>query len=391
MPLKIGLLGVEDPAKISSYSGVPFHLAHFLRQRGHEVRICGPYPLRYQRLLLLLNRFLYRVTKIHIVWERFPLITRQYRKIIERYARENPDLDLFLATSVFYVDGPDIKMPLFVWGDTTAQGVMGLYPYYTGITKSMVEQSHAVEQRGLVACKGAIFSSDWAAQTAIESYDVDPAKVHVITYGANILESPDAGALERFLVERVAMPWTVILVGADWKRKGVDKAIAAVGVLRERGLSVRLRIVGCRPPATVQVPDYVDVLGRIPKSTPEGQKRYYEMLQTSHAFILPSIAECAAVSLVEANAYGLPVVASDAGGNPSLVKEGQNGYLCSAADAAEVWADALEKILGERTEYEKFSRKAFALYHSEFSWEIAVSRFERLIGKILSDQPVEIS
>jgi len=391
MTLKIGLLGVEDPAHILSYSGTPFHLAHFLRLRGHEVRICGPYRLRYKGLLLLLNRFLYRFTKTHIVWERFPLIARQYREVIERYARANPDLDLLLATSVFHVDRPDIKIPLIAWGDTTVQGVVGQYPYYTGISKSMIEQSHAVEQRGLEACTGAIFSSDWAARTAIESYDVDPAKVHVITYGANILSSPDTEALERFLVERAAMPWTVILVGVDWKRKGVDKAIAAVGVLRERGLDVRLRVVGCRPPAGVQVPDYVEVLGRIPKSTPEGEKRFYEILQASHAFILPSVAECAAVSLVEANAYGLPVVASDIGGNPSLVKEGENGYLCHPTEAAEVWADALGKILGERAEYERFSRRAFALYHSELKWEIAVSRFEMLMEKILSDQPVEIA
>lgn len=391
MRLTIGLLGVEDPADVRSYSGTPFHLAHFLRQRGHDVRICGPYPLRYRRILLFLNRLLYRLTKTHLVWERFPLITRQYRKIIENYARANPDLDLLLATSVFYVDSANVRIPLIAWGDTTAQGVIGLYPYYTNIGQSMIAESHAVEQRALTACTGAIFSSEWAARTAIETYDVDPAKVHVITYGANILDSPDAEALERLLLERAATPLTIILVGVDWKRKGVDKAIAAVGVLRERGLPIRLRVVGCQAPAMVQVPDYVDVIGRVPKSTPEGQKRFYELLQTSHAFILPSVAECAAVSLVEANAYGLPVVASNTGGNPSLVQEGLNGYLCDPTAPAEVWADALRKILEDRPTYEKISRSAFALYHSEYRWDIAVIRFERLMQQILQDRRVELS
>ena len=383
MSLKIGLLGVEDPSDVRSYSGTPFHLAHFLRQRGHDVRICGPYPLRFRKSLLFFNRLLNRFFGKHIVWERFPLITRQYRSVIDNYVRANPDLDLLLATSVFYVDKGDTRLPLVAWGDTTVQGVLGLYPYYSGISHRMIEQSQAVEQRALAACTAVIFSSDWAARTAIETYIVDPAKVHVITYGANILESPDAAGLEQLLLERAAKPLTVILVGVDWKRKGVDKAIAAVSVLRERGFEVRLKVVGCKAPAETQVPGFVEVLGRIPKSTPEGNTRFYDLLQTSHAFILPSIAECAAVSLVEANAYGLPVVASNTGGNPSLVKEGVNGHLLDPGAPSELWADALQKILADPADYSRQARNAFALYQEEFRWPVAVMRFEQLVQQLL--------
>ncbi len=391
MSLKIGLLGVEDPSSVRSYSGTPFHLAHFLRERGHDVRFCGPYPLRYRGLLIFLNRLLKRFAGRHFVWERVPLITRQYRRIIERYASENPDLDVLLATSVFYVDAARTHIPLIAWGDTTVQGVMGLYPYYTGISKWMIDQSQAGEQRSLAACAAVIFSSDWAARTAIETYDVDPAKVHVITYGANILESPDSEALDVLVAQRMLTPWIVILVGVDWKRKGVDKAIAAVGVLRQRGFEVRLKVVGCKEPANTFVPDYVEVLGRIPKNTPDGKRTFYELLQTSHAFVLPSIAECAAVSIVEANAYGLPAVASNTGGNPSLVREGVNGYLCDPSAPAEVWADALQKIIGDRSDYERQAREAFSLYQSEFCWPVAVTRLEQVLLNILPEKKSELA
>ena len=387
MAYKIGLLGVEDPSDVRAYSGTPFHLAHHLRAQGHEVRICGPFKLKHQRLIFHLDRLYRKLTGRHIVWERTPLITRQYAKLIDQYADANRDLDFLLATSVFYVDRAKTLKPIFAWSDTTVEGVLGLYPYYSNITARMIRQSHAVEERGLEACTAAIFSSHWAAQTALRTYKTDPRKVHVITYGANILDSPDSDQLDLILEQRWTKPRIVVLVGVEWERKGVDKAIAAIGVLRDRGLEIRLRVVGCKAPSGVQVPDFVDVLGRIPKSTPEGRERFYQLLQTSHAFVLPSVAECAAVSLIEANAYGIAVVASDTGGNASLVRVGENGYLCDPTASPETWADALEKILGDPAECERISRSAFSLYHTEFSWDVAVKRFEKMVQKQLT--PVE--
>jgi glycosyltransferase involved in cell wall biosynthesis len=319
------------------------------------------------------------------------LIARQYKRVIEDYARANPDLDIFLATSVFHVGPAKTQIPILAWGDTTVQGVMGLYPYYSNITEKMIEQSHAVEQVGLSACTSIIFSSDWAAQTALNAYEVDASKVHVITYGANVVETPDIEAFEQLLRARLAQPAVVTLVGVDWKRKGVDKAISAVGVLRQRGMQVRLRVVGCKAPASVTVPDYVDVLGKIPKVTSGGQESFYDQLKTSHVVVLPSVAECAAVSLIEANAYGLPVVASNVGGNPSLVRKGRNGDLCDPTASAELWADALEGILKDPQTYERLSRESFALYHGEYSWDMAISRFERLVETVISSSANELT
>src|SRR5271170_6017081 len=99
--LKIGLLGVEDPTDVRSYSGTPFHLAHFLRAAGNDVRMLGPYPLRYRIFVRMHNRLRQQSTRKAVLWERHHLITHQYPGIVRRYADQNPDLDLLLATSVF--------------------------------------------------------------------------------------------------------------------------------------------------------------------------------------------------------------------------------------------------------------------------------------------------
>jgi glycosyltransferase involved in cell wall biosynthesis len=378
MPLKIGLLGVEDPVSMKTYSGTPYHLIHFLRMAGHEVRPCGPYPVHYRSWVDRMDRAMRKYTGKHLVWERHPLITRQYARIVDAYAAANPDLDLFLATSILYADKRNSTIPIFAWGDTTVAGVLDRYPYYSDIPDWVIRQSHELEQRGLDACEEVVFSSQWAADVALENYNLRADKVHVITYGANLLSSPSRFELETILDSRVDKPLTAVLVGVDWNRKGVELAIQAITQLRDWSFDVQLKVIGCSPPVGRVLPEFVTAFGRIAKDTVEGRQRFYSMLQQAHVFILPSVAECAAVSLAEANAFGIPVVASDIGGNGSLVRQGVNGFLCSLEDPATHWASSLQRIIAGDEPYRMQCIRAFDFYRHHLSWEHAVERFQQL-------------
>jgi glycosyltransferase involved in cell wall biosynthesis len=52
-----------------------------------------------------------------------------------------------------------------------------------------------------------------------------------------------------------------------------------------------------------------------------------EILKTIDVFVLPSLAEGIALTLLEAMASGLPVIATNVGGNPELIDSGVNGQL----------------------------------------------------------------
>jgi glycosyltransferase involved in cell wall biosynthesis len=66
------------------------------------------------------------------------------------------------------------------------------------------------------------------------------------------------------------------------------------------------------------------------------------LLGRASLFVLPSISEGISLTLLEAMARGLPVIATRVGGNPEVVAEGETGILVPARDAAAMAAAILQ-------------------------------------------------
>ena len=71
------------------------------------------------------------------------------------------------------------------------------------------------------------------------------------------------------------------------------------------------------------------------------------LLPAMDVFALPSLTEGLSIALLEACAAGLPVVASDTGGNPEIVRQGANGLLFPTNDGGALRASLL-RLLGDR-------------------------------------------
>ena len=73
------------------------------------------------------------------------------------------------------------------------------------------------------------------------------------------------------------------------------------------------------------------------------QDRIEVWLKMLDVFVLPSLSEGTPMALLEAMAQGLPVVASNVGGIPSIIRSGYNGILTEPANQQQL-VDAISMI-----------------------------------------------
>ncbi len=102
-------------------------------------------------------------------------------------------------------------------------------------------------------------------------------------------------------------------------------------------------------------------------------------------FVLPSLAEGISNTILEAMASGLPVVATDVGGNPELVESGRTGRLVPPADP-ESMADAIRAYLDDREMCAKHGRSARATVERRFSMEAMVAGYMDVYDRMLQAQ-----
>lgn len=115
-----------------------------------------------------------------------------------------------------------------------------------------------------------------------------------------------------------------------------------------------------------------------------------EQLQRMDIFALPSLAEGIPVTVLEAMATGLPVVASRVGGLPELVIDGETGTLIPPGDA-DALADALAGYLRDPDRLRDEGRRARDRAEQSFSLGTMVSRYSELYGELLRTRGYELA
>ena len=205
------------------------------------------------------------------------------------------------------------------------------YPRFRNLTRGARREADELERAAISRSELLIYPTNWAARSAIEDYGADPAKVHVLAYGANMTTAPTR---EAAIAPRQNSPCKLIFVGVDWSVKGGAIALDAYRRLRGAGVEAELTIVGCVPPDPIEDPG-VSVIPFLDKNDPEQQRRLSELYLGADFLILPTRCECYGIVFCEASAHGLPSITTATGGVPDVVRDGTNGYALAASAGGE--------------------------------------------------------
>jgi sugar transferase (PEP-CTERM/EpsH1 system associated) len=105
------------------------------------------------------------------------------------------------------------------------------------------------------------------------------------------------------------------------------------------------------------------------------------LLQALDIFVLPSLAEGISNTILEAMATGLPVVATDIGGNPELVVDGQTGWLVPR-DNPRALAEALAAYVDEPARMRAHGAAARERVESQLSLSRMVEQYDQLYTRL---------
>jgi glycosyltransferase involved in cell wall biosynthesis len=169
----------------------------------------------------------------------------------------------------------------------------------------------------------------------------------------------------------------ILLLGAPWYLKGADILVDAFRRLAPDFPGVRLKIMGHFPDRSL-LEAVIDGAERIEILPSKHYKETLGILSRASILVLPSRCEGMGRVLLEAMAAGIPVVGSDIGGIPTLIRHGENGFLFPVGDVSALEA-RLRQLLSDRELRERMGKRGYESAHTDFDEQVYVDRFVQMI------------
>ncbi|MGD8266629.1 MAG: HAD-IIB family hydrolase [Desulfobacterales bacterium] len=132
--------------------------------------------------------------------------------------------------------------------------------------------------------------------------------------------------------------------------------------------------------------DKYDLYGRmaIPKKHDfefEVPALYRIAAESRGVFINPALTEPFGLTLLEASATGLPIVATNDGGPNDIIENCENGILVDATDSAAI-AAALKKIIADPALWENFSKNGILNARKYYTWESHAASYVQAVTRL---------
>ncbi len=365
--MKICYPTLYDASDLREWSGLGYFIQDSLRKQGAEVQLLGNLKIRNE-LFQKIKRKYYELLRHQIYRiERNPDIVAHFA--IEIKERINPDCQLVFSPSSIPVALLDIDLPIVIYTDVTFHLMKDYYPEYKKYCRETKRDAEKMEYEALQRCSLAIYSSTWAARSAIEHYSVPEKKVKVVPFGANTTSPFDKSSVQEVIQKRNFDVLKIIFISNYWERKGGDIALEVVKLLNEKGVKTELHLIGKIPDKNF--PDFVYNHRFVDKNSTDGMKTFIRLLSSCHFLILPTRADCTPIVFNEANSFGLPCIATHTGGIPEIIHDDVNGFTFSLEAEASEYADRIADVFLNREKYLRLAFSSYEEYEKRLNWDVA--------------------
>ncbi len=346
-----------------------------LARRGHQVHfICAEVPWRF-------DHFVENIFFHEVEWRDYPLLEHSSyalalaSKMVEvaRYQQ----LDLFhVHYAIPHATSAHLAREILIAGNEAAPKLITTL-HGTDIT--LVGSDHSllpITRFSIERSQGVTTPSEYLRFATYEKLGLPPAvPIEVIpnfvdTDSYAPLPERDRRRLKRILhnsnfrplkraddVLRVfsqvneKIPCELVFIGDGPERSRVEKMV------HELGLAAEVRFLG-------------------------KQHNVADVLKQGDVFVLPSVTESFGLAALEALSCGVPVVASDVGGLPEVIQNGECGFLTPLGDLAAM-SDAIVRMFSDEDLHARMSIAARKTALEHFQRKPMIDRYEAYYRKVL--------
>ena len=276
-------------------------------------------------------------------------------------------------------------------------------------TRYNITRRIEAEEDTLAIAERVITSTHHEIEEQYEIYDhYQPERMRIIPPGTNLTrfkppqddeaDTAIADEVRRFL--RYPHKPVILALSRPDPRKNIETLLVAYGESRQLQTMANLVVVaGTRDDiedmdegaqevlkSLLLAIDHYDLYGHIaiPKhhSWQDVPLLYRLAAASGGVFINPALTEPFGLTLIEAAASGLPVVATEDGGPIDILTNCNNGLLVDPLDS-HAMAEALIKILSDNTGWQRMAANGIAGVHEHYSWQAHAQRYVTVVKPML--------
>jgi glycosyltransferase involved in cell wall biosynthesis len=359
----------RDPLE---WSGVPFNFSRALRSQLEQLIILAPLSPPFLRDTQLKAHH-YRQRGLWYLPERDSVLLRRRAERANVLLQEHSDAEVIFVTHPPDAAFLKTTIPIAIIHDSTWRQYTSTYPDLLNmpLAEETYESGCLLERVAYENARWLFPFTCWAAQAIGAEYPHINALVCPVLPGAGT----DTPALQRAITthvrDRSDPKPTLLFVGRDGRRKGVDIALDVHLCLQSRGVHSRLALVGVDDLSMLQANNATDVVTYpfLNRGSPADAIVLSELFSQSFALVVPSRADCSSLAICDAAAYALPSIAADVGGNAELVGPRNSGVVLPRNASPELYANVIQTWLLDSDMYLRACLAARSRYQSILNWK----------------------
>jgi len=362
--MKIAFISPTDPTDKRSWSGILYNMYHTLEEHVGPVSWLHAEQNLSERIVSKLYPLPHKLLGKNHIWHYSLSYSKlQGKRLSKQLAEQNYDL-IFAAVASRQLAFLETDIPIIYSSDATFKLLDEEYGKYRRFSCATQQAMHQMEQQAIDKTNILVPPTQWVAKSALDDYGADPAKIHVVPFGSNITDIPDAKSLEAKTKGDICK---LIFIGVEWERKGGPIAFDATMRLNAMGLKTHLTVIGCTPPEKF-MNEHVHVIPFINKNDPQQAQLFHNLMLEHHFLLLPTRAECFGIVFAEASAFGLPSISTRTGGVPEVVEDDINGYTLPIDAEGDQYAATIFSIFNDDSRYRRLVSLSRARYDQHLNW-----------------------